>query len=68
MTAVTECGIEILPHPPYSHDMAPSDFYWFPKLQSQYGCNEGVKEPINEYSGDHEKAFYFEGIRKLEQR
>ena len=27
MTAATECGFEILPHPPYSPDLAPSDFY-----------------------------------------
>ena len=31
---LTECGFEILPHPPYSPDMAPSDFYLFPKLKS----------------------------------
>ena len=46
MTAATECRIEILPHPPNSPDMAPSDFYLFPKLKShlrgtQYGSNEG---------------------------
>ena len=54
MTAVTECGFEILPHPPYSPDMAPSDFSLFPKLKShlpgkQYGRNEGVIEAVNEY-------------------
>ena len=47
MTAATECGFEILPHPPYSPDIAPSDFYMFPKMKSylrgtQYGGNEGV--------------------------
>ena len=26
-TAATECGFEILPHPPYSPDMASSYFY-----------------------------------------
>ena len=53
--------------------MAPFDFYLFPKLKShrsgtQYGSNEGVIEAVNVYLGDQEKAFYFEGIRKLEQR
>ena len=53
--------------------MAPSDFYLFLKLKShlhgtQYGSNEGVIEAVNEYLGDQEKAFYFEGLRKLEQR
>ena len=65
MTAATECRFEILPHPPYSPDMAPSDFYQFPKLKShlrgtQYGSNGGVIEAVNEYLGDQEKAF-FEG-------
>ena len=64
MTAVTECGFEIIPHPPFSHDMAPSGFYLFPKLKShlrgtQYGSNEGVIEEVNESLGDQEKAFYF---------
>ena len=57
----------------FSPDMAPSDFYLFPKLKShyrgtQYGSNEGVTEAVNEYLGDQENAFYFEGIGKLEQR
>ena len=71
MTAETEYGFEILPHPPYSPDMAPSDFSLFPKLKShlrgmQYGSNEGIIEAVNEYMGDQDKAFYFEMIRKLE--
>ena len=46
MTAATECGFEILPHPAYFSDMAHSDFYLFLKLKShlrgtQYGSNEG---------------------------
>ena len=44
MTAATECGFEILPYPPYSLDMAISDFYLFPKLKfhlcgTQYGSH-----------------------------
>ena len=70
MTAAIECGFNILPHPPYTNDMAPSDFYLFSKLKSylrgtQYGGNEGVIKAVNEYLGDQEKSFYFEGIRKL---
>ena len=47
--------------PPYSPDMAPSDFYLFPKLKSHHGNNKGVIEAVNEYLGDQGKAFYFEG-------
>ena len=72
MTTPTDCGFEILSLPPYSPDMAPSDFCLFPKrkfylLGTQYGSNEGVIEAINEYLGDQEKAFYSEGIRKPKQ-
>ena len=53
--------------------MASSDFCLFPKLKShlrgtQYGSNEGIIEAVNDYLRDQEKAFYFEGIRKLKQR
>ena len=75
MTAATERIFEILPHPPYSPDMAASDFYLFPNLNThlrgtQYRSNEGIIEAVNEYLGQQEKAFCFEGegIRKLEQR
>ena len=73
MTAATECGFEILPHPPYSPDMAPSDFCLFPKLKShlrgtQFGSNEGIIEAENKYLWDQDKSFYFKEIRKREQR
>ena len=73
MTTATKCGFEILPHPPYFPYMAPSDFYQLPKLKShlrgsQYGSNEGVIGAVNKYLGDQENAFYFEGIRKMEQK
>ena len=73
MTAATECGFDMLPEPPYSPDMAPSGFYLFPKLKfhlcgTQYESNEGVIGALHEYLGDQEKASYFEGKIKLEQR
>ena len=65
MTAATEHGFEILPHPQQSPYMATSVFYLFPKLKShlrgtQYGSTEGIIEAVNEYFWDQEKAFYFE--------
>ena len=53
--------------------MAPSDFHLFPKLKShlcdtQYESNECAIDAVNENWEDQEKVFYFEGIRKLEQR
>ena len=73
MTGATECGFEILPHSLYSPDMAPSDFYLFPKLKShlrgpQYGSNDGIIEAVNEYLEDYENAVFCEDIGKLKQR
>ena len=45
--------------------MAPSDFHL---RGTHYESNEGVIAAVNVYLGDQEEAFYFEGIRKLEQR
>lgn len=44
--AVADCGYELLPHPPYSPDMAPSDYYLFPNLKlnlkgRSFGSNRG---------------------------
>ena len=55
------------PHLTYSPDMAPSDFYLFPKLKrhlrgTQYVSNEGVINAANEYLGGGRL------LRKLEQR
>ena len=66
MTAATEYGFEINPHPPYSSDMAPSDFYMFPKLKfhlrcTHYESNEGAIEAVNEYLGTMKRPSILKG-------
>ena len=40
-------GIKIVPHPPYSPDLAPCDFWLFPKLRdSRYETIEEMKEAV----------------------
>ena len=39
---LTKMGIKTVPHPPYSPDLAPSDFWLFPKLTGC--CYETIKE------------------------
>ena len=68
MTAATECGFEIFPYPPYLPDVAPSDFYLFPKLKSHLCGTQRHHRSSKLVLGDQEKTFYFEGVRKLEQR
>ena len=43
---LTKMGIKTVPHPPYSPDLAPSDFCLFPKLKEKLrGCRyETIKE------------------------
>ena len=33
MTAINDCGFEVIQCPPYSPDLATSDFHLFPKLK-----------------------------------
>jgi histone-lysine N-methyltransferase SETMAR len=73
VAASIDCGFEILSHPPYSLDLAPSDFYLFPKLKTKllgrrFGSNEGVMEAVNELFEGKNREFYFEGLDKLEHR
>jgi histone-lysine N-methyltransferase SETMAR len=73
MAAATDCGFEILPHPPNSPDLAPSDFYLLPKLKTKlrgrrFGSTEGVMEAVNEFFEDQNREFSFVGLTMLEHR
>lgn len=37
MAQTSDYGFELFPHPPYSPDLAPSDFYVFPNLKKHLG-------------------------------
>ena len=44
---LTEMGIKTVPHPPYSQDLAPCDFWLFPKLRGcRYETIEEMKEAV----------------------
>ena len=46
-------NIPVLPHPPYNPDLAPCDFYLFPKLKSQLkGHHFGTMENIRKILTD----------------
>lgn len=64
---------DIFPHPPYSPDLAPSDFYLFPKLKSHLGgqkfeTDEEVQNAVNGWLQNQDEEFYAAGIQKLAQR
>ena len=73
MAAAKECGFEILPHPPYSPDLAPTDYYLFPKLKSvlrgkRFETNNDVIEAVDAFLRVQKFSFFYEGIAKLEDR
>ena len=44
---LSKMGIKTVPHPPYSPDLAPCDFWLFPKLRGcRYETNEEMKEAV----------------------
>ena len=68
-----ELGFQLVSHPPYSPDLAPSDYYLFPNMKKwlagkRFYGNEDVIAETNGYFSDLDKSYYSEGINKLEQR
>jgi histone-lysine N-methyltransferase SETMAR len=64
---------EVLPHPPYSPDLSPCDFYLFEPLKealsdSQFQDDDGVAEFAHEWLRAQLKTFYKRIIMKLSQR
>jgi histone-lysine N-methyltransferase SETMAR len=64
---------ELLKHPPYSPDLAPSEFYLFPKHKlflagQRFSSNQEAIADVEEYFADLTKNHYRDGIRALEHR
>ena len=57
MSAAAECGYELLLHPPYSPDLAPSDLYLFPVLKEHLSGTH--------FSSDNDVIVYVEVFLQL---
>lgn len=73
MAKFNELGFELLPHPPYSPDLAPSDFFLFSDLKrmlagKKFKSNEEVITETEAYFKAKDKSYYQAGIEKLENR
>ena len=71
MAKLAELGYKLLPHPPYSPDLAPSDHQSDLKKMLQgkrFGSNEEVIAETEAYFEAEDKSFYKHGIEKLEKR
>ena len=73
MQAVRDCGFELLPHPPYSPDLAPSDYYLFSELKKElrgqrYDDDDELMLAVEGFCREHSSAFYRTGLQKLPTR
>lgn len=73
MAKLHELGYELLPHPPYSPDLAPSDYFLFADLKrmlagKKFSTNEEVIAETEAYFEAKPKSYYKNGIEKLEDR
>ena len=72
MAKLNELSFELLPHPPYSPDLAPSDYWLFADLKKilqgkRFGSNEEVIAKTEVYFESKDESFYKKGIEKLEK-
>ena len=63
----------VLPHPPYSPDIAPSDYYLFRSMahglaDQQFRSYEDIKKWLHSWIASRDEHFYRNGIRALPER
>jgi histone-lysine N-methyltransferase SETMAR len=73
MGKLRDLHCELLEHPHYSPDLAPSDFYLFPKLKiflagQRFSLNQEAITAVEGYFADLTKNRYRDGIMALEHR
>ena len=61
---------EVLPHPPYSSDIAPSDYYLFRSMahglaDQQFRSYEDIGKWLDSWIASKDEHFYRNGIRAL---
>jgi histone-lysine N-methyltransferase SETMAR len=66
-------GWTVLSHPPYSPDLAPSDYHLFSAMQNtfkdiMFDNRDEVEIVIKKFIKDHKAPFWREGIEKLPER
>ena len=73
MRKLRDLHYELLKHPPYSPNSAPSDFCLFPKLKlflagQSFSSNQKTIAAVEGYFADLTKNLYRDGIMALEHR
>ena len=70
---LTQMGIKTVPHPPYSPDLAPCDFWLFPKLKenlrgNRYSTIDDMKEAVTRVLNTLTQEDFQEAFQKLLER
>ena len=73
MGAVERNGCELKPHPAYSPDLPPSDFFLFANLKKDIRCchfrsDEEVVTAVEEWDNGKDPDFFSSGLMALEHR
>ena len=73
MDAVERNGYELIPHPTYSPDLAPNDFFLFPNLKKDirglhFRSDEEVVTAVEEWVNGKDPDFFSSGLMALEHR
>ena len=73
MDALKRNGYELIPHPAYSSDLAPSDFILFPNLKKDirglhFKSDEEVVTAVEEWVSGKDPDFFSSGLMALEHR
>lgn len=70
MSLIQEFGWEVIDHPPYSPDVAPSDYHLFPALKKDLGgrkfaTDEEVRQAVLTFLREAAGSWFEEGIQKF---
>jgi histone-lysine N-methyltransferase SETMAR len=70
---VQRLGFELLPHTPYSPDLAPPDYHIFGPLKEtlrghRFGSHGDVQQAVQTWFCEQQKSFFFKGMKKLVEK